>query len=211
MDRNTRAVILDVAGALFARYGFKKTAMDDIAREARVSKATIYQHFASKEEVLAVAVRQESEALVQSLTQAINSAETHEDKIRAFARARLALISEKARLHQMSHEVIYETMPLVDEARQTFFNREVRLFQLVLERGRAAGRFHLEQPRKVALVFLSALSGLDMLLLQGGDTSDLLEGIEASVELLVRGLVTPPPPVVDEHPASERRVILGDR
>lgn len=33
--------VLQVAGQLFLRYGFEKTTMDDIAREAGVAKATL--------------------------------------------------------------------------------------------------------------------------------------------------------------------------
>src|SRR5690242_4114904 len=34
-----------------ARYGFRKMTMDDLAREAGLSKRTIYLHFSSKEDV----------------------------------------------------------------------------------------------------------------------------------------------------------------
>jgi AcrR family transcriptional regulator len=41
--------ILDAAERLFTRFGLDKTAMDDVAREARAAKATLYAHFKSKE------------------------------------------------------------------------------------------------------------------------------------------------------------------
>lgn len=37
---------------LFRQYGFKTITMDDIARRAGISKKTLYQHFANKEEVV---------------------------------------------------------------------------------------------------------------------------------------------------------------
>jgi AcrR family transcriptional regulator len=43
--------IADAARRLFGRYGFRRTSMDDIAREAGVAKATLYLHFAGKEDV----------------------------------------------------------------------------------------------------------------------------------------------------------------
>jgi AcrR family transcriptional regulator len=192
MNQNVKSTILRAASRLFARYGFKKTSMDEIAQRARVSKATIYQHFSGKEEIFAVAVREKSEELVQSLIQAINSAETHEDKIRGFVAARISLIEEQRKLRRMSDEVLRENLPLVDEARQAFFNREVRLFQLVLEKGQEAGQFHLERPRQVALLFLSALRGLEVLLLGDQDTTEIQEGIDESLGLWIRGLLTAP-------------------
>lgn len=43
------AAILDAAATLFVRYGFDKTSVADIAREAGISKGAIYLHFASKD------------------------------------------------------------------------------------------------------------------------------------------------------------------
>jgi TetR/AcrR family transcriptional regulator, cholesterol catabolism regulator len=44
--------ILTAAAELFSQYGFKTITMDDIARRAGISKKTLYQHFANKEEVV---------------------------------------------------------------------------------------------------------------------------------------------------------------
>lgn len=44
--------ILSVAVELFSQYGFKTITMDDIARRAGISKKTLYQHFANKDEVV---------------------------------------------------------------------------------------------------------------------------------------------------------------
>jgi AcrR family transcriptional regulator len=49
MRRPKHDAILEAAEQLFTRYGFGKTSMDDVARQARASKATLYAHFASKE------------------------------------------------------------------------------------------------------------------------------------------------------------------
>jgi len=35
----------------FEYYGYKKTSVDDIAKELKISKKTIYQHFSTKEEI----------------------------------------------------------------------------------------------------------------------------------------------------------------
>ncbi|MEM7801160.1 MAG: TetR/AcrR family transcriptional regulator [Chloroflexota bacterium] len=44
--------ILDAASALFVRYGYDKTTVADIAREAGVSKGAIYLHVENKQELL---------------------------------------------------------------------------------------------------------------------------------------------------------------
>ena len=44
--------ILGASAELFSQYGFKTITMDDIARRAGISKKTLYQHFANKQEVV---------------------------------------------------------------------------------------------------------------------------------------------------------------
>jgi AcrR family transcriptional regulator len=46
------AVIIDKAKDLFFRYGLKSVSMDDLAKNAGISKKTIYQSFADKEELV---------------------------------------------------------------------------------------------------------------------------------------------------------------
>ncbi len=44
-----RRAILDAAGSVFSRYGFKKASMDDLARAAGLSRQGLYLHFPTKE------------------------------------------------------------------------------------------------------------------------------------------------------------------
>ena len=48
--------ILDTAAALLVRWGFRKTTIDDVAREAGVAKGTIYLHWKNKNELFLAAV-----------------------------------------------------------------------------------------------------------------------------------------------------------
>ena len=47
--------IMDVSFAAFNRKGFQAVSMDEVAKELRISKKTIYKYFGSKEELLEVA------------------------------------------------------------------------------------------------------------------------------------------------------------
>jgi AcrR family transcriptional regulator len=56
-ERQQRAErILDVAATLLVRWGFRKTTIDDVAREAGVGKGTIYLHWKDKQELFSAAV-----------------------------------------------------------------------------------------------------------------------------------------------------------
>ena len=47
-----KETILQKAGEIFLKFGFKSVTMDDIANEMAISKKTIYKHFKNKEELV---------------------------------------------------------------------------------------------------------------------------------------------------------------
>lgn len=51
-----RNVILAAATSTFARYGYQKTSMDEVARAARASRQGLYLHFPAKEELFRATV-----------------------------------------------------------------------------------------------------------------------------------------------------------
>jgi TetR/AcrR family transcriptional regulator of autoinduction and epiphytic fitness len=51
-----QSALLDAAVGVFARYGFRKTSMDEVARAAGVSRQGLYLQFANKEELFRKAV-----------------------------------------------------------------------------------------------------------------------------------------------------------
>ena len=67
IDRGRRELVLAAALDTFARYGYRKTSMEDVARSAAISRPGLYLLFGSKQELFTAAVTQ---ALDQSLTAA---------------------------------------------------------------------------------------------------------------------------------------------
>lgn len=51
--------VIEAARLLFYKYGFKKVSMDEIAREAGVTKKTIYSYFSSKDDLLKYFIQEE--------------------------------------------------------------------------------------------------------------------------------------------------------
>ena len=66
-----RTGILDAALAVFSGSGYHSASIDDIAREAGVSKALIYEHFASKQELYADLIARNARELTQRIGAAL--------------------------------------------------------------------------------------------------------------------------------------------
>jgi AcrR family transcriptional regulator len=72
--RDTRQQILDVAGELFTEQGYEATSLRQIADRLGFTKAALYYHFQSKEQILA-ALLEPAEALLQELLRRLEAAD----------------------------------------------------------------------------------------------------------------------------------------
>jgi AcrR family transcriptional regulator len=63
--------ILDAAATVILRWGYNKTTIDDIARQAGVAKGTIYLHWNTREELFTALLRRERLALTEDVKQRI--------------------------------------------------------------------------------------------------------------------------------------------
>jgi AcrR family transcriptional regulator len=77
-----------------ARYGVGKTTIDDIAREAGCSRATLYRYFGGKPDLIAAAVRSEAERITGAATAAAEAAVTLEDAVVAILGTAGTLVAE---------------------------------------------------------------------------------------------------------------------
>jgi AcrR family transcriptional regulator len=70
-----RTAILDSALAVFSERGYHSASIDDIAGEAGVSKALIYEHFSSKQELHADLIARNARELTQRVAGALSGVE----------------------------------------------------------------------------------------------------------------------------------------
>ena len=63
----TRRRIIDAAYGMFWRQGFVRASLDDIADRAKVTKRTLYQHFRSKDDLMAEVLAHASELAISRL------------------------------------------------------------------------------------------------------------------------------------------------
>src|ERR1700737_2414685 len=67
------ARLLDAAARLFARFGFDKTSIDEIAHAAGVSKGAVYLHWPSKDALFEATLIREGLRLLDDLTARIEA------------------------------------------------------------------------------------------------------------------------------------------
>lgn len=73
-ERESKEKVIRGAEELFMKYGVRSVSMDDIARHLGISKKTIYQHFADKDEVVATVAQNHMRRQRQQFDQILKTA-----------------------------------------------------------------------------------------------------------------------------------------
>jgi AcrR family transcriptional regulator len=90
-----RAAILDAARGAFADSGYHETSLDAVADRAGVSKALLYEHFASKRELYVAMLEMHVRELVERISSAVAAAEPGEPRMRAGLEAFFGFVEER--------------------------------------------------------------------------------------------------------------------
>lgn len=64
---DVKSLILDKAKERMERFGFKKTTMDEISKDCKISKKTIYEHFTDKEDMFSCLLLRECQKTIEIL------------------------------------------------------------------------------------------------------------------------------------------------
>lgn len=75
-----KELIMSSAETIFTRFGYHKTSMDDIAKEAGIGKGTIYYYYKSKEDILLELVSFYHELLKKKVNEEMENKKSFEEK-----------------------------------------------------------------------------------------------------------------------------------
>lgn len=89
----TEERIIDAARHCFSRFGVQKTVMEDIAREADLSRGTLYRYFQDKDRLFAVVSRRETQRFLDEVLDGTARLKTLDAKIARMATAAIEYLS----------------------------------------------------------------------------------------------------------------------
>jgi TetR/AcrR family fatty acid metabolism transcriptional regulator len=93
-----RRGILEAAARVFARQGFHKAKVQDVAREAGVAHGTVYLYFGSKDDLLISVFRENIKELVEYVKSEIQREKNAKDKLRRMISLQIELIETNPEL-----------------------------------------------------------------------------------------------------------------
>ena len=156
-----RDAIIQAATRLFLTHNYRSVSMDKIAKEAPVSKATLYNHFTSKNELLVAVVRNLCDSLLQTMTQTLSEEDDAEQTLQKIATAFVDLVYSADGL-AIYRLVIAESQEF-PELGQMVYDTSARLvlnqLENYLQQLHSTGCFYISDIPFAADAFFSLLKG----------------------------------------------------
>jgi AcrR family transcriptional regulator len=186
---NTRETIINVANKLFARYGFHKTSMDEVAKTARKAKGSLYYHFASKEDLFKEVVAKEITNLKKELNIVTELNINSKEKIKKYLVKRMEVLNSAANYHETLKADFFEHFDFIDDLREELDEWEKSKIGQILEEGIKNGEFLEIRNKEVILdVFIMVLKGLEIPFFIQNKYSSLEPYFDDMLGILIRGI-----------------------
>ncbi|HET6497776.1 MAG TPA: TetR/AcrR family transcriptional regulator [Coriobacteriia bacterium] len=132
----TRERIADSFEACLGRRGYRSTSVEDIARDLRISKKTIYVHFESKDELYAYVVGRRAAADCERIADALKDFATDAARVEGLVRSVLAETRERA---DSPRDAESASLSLARE--RIYFDAYTDLLRRYIRSGWASGEF----------------------------------------------------------------------
>jgi TetR/AcrR family transcriptional regulator, cholesterol catabolism regulator len=183
--------ILDAAAALFRRQGYQATTMRDIAGAVGLSKAGLYHHFQTKEELLTGIVAAGADALLAQLRAVEGSSLSPAGKLREFLRTRMQTIAD----YQDILTVIWQERPIIDQDTFATLAKQLESYRAgtasLIEDARRAGVIRADTDTHLLMLAIDGMTGWSYLWMRPGQGYSPSDIGEQFWEFLWRGVETP--------------------
>lgn len=181
-EQERKEQILQAAEKLFRHYGFGKTTVADIAREAQVGVGSVYLEFDSKEAIAAELSFKRYRCVLEAMRAAASAPGTSAERLVRMFDARLESFVRFATDGQHGQELIGSVCSATDKTKACFHADEEALLSDFLAAAQRAGELAIDDPCETARLLLKVYSAY-------GHAAVLHEGAErvrAEVSILHR-------------------------
>ena len=181
--------ILDTARKMFGRYGIQKTSLHEIARMARVAKATLYNYFGSKDQIYLEVLNLEVNDIIEKTSAAVDKEKFPVEKLRVFMHAKFRYMKEAINILNLGREGIDNLLPKTSSIRDRLFSREVNILHSILEKGVTEGIFYVSNIMLTARAIGYALRGFETTWLLEENNNEIEKHLDNLSDILCSGIL----------------------
>jgi AcrR family transcriptional regulator len=160
----TREAILAAGLRCFGRDGYRRTALDRVARESGISRAALYLHFANKEDLFRALVDDLHTRALADATDAARGTAPLAARLTAALAAKTARFFDLLRTSEHAEEFVDENHRLCGEISAAFAAKHARLLARMIAAAAADGEIALGRggasPTQLAELLLDTAEGI---------------------------------------------------
>ena len=188
-DNPKKQIITQVAQNIFSKHGLLKTTVDEIAKAARMGKASLYHYFQSKEEIFKEVVEQENRFLKEKIREAVNRETTPQKKMKIYISKKMEYLNELANIHSALKDEYLENYAFIEKIRVNNSREELFTIREILQDGEDKGIFKINDIELTAFAIVSALKGLEYPWSINISFPEIESNIDKLLEILFNGIV----------------------
>jgi AcrR family transcriptional regulator len=190
LDKNK---ILDAGLTVFARHGFRKASLADIAHPLGVAKTALYHHFpGGKRELLHALIQREADLVLDKMRRSLASEKDPRAQLRALIASKLNHFSRLRELLNVSSDVGEEIYLIYKTHETSFHDSEDAMIKQILDTGCKTGLFRIEDTDQTAAHIRLVLHHLEFPFVFEKSGADREKDIDALLNLLFYGIVKRP-------------------
>ncbi len=186
--QDKKKLIITVAEKFFSRFGLNKTTMNEIAKAARIGKATLYHYFASKEHIFTEVIQKESQRLENRLNTVIKEANNPKEQIRVYIITRINYLNNLSNIYSALTDKYLEHYSSIKKFRQDFYDRENKILAKILQTGVDQNVFHEIEIDEIAKLLSLTLRGLEFLIIAEEKDEFSDKRLNLMTEVLLNGI-----------------------
>lgn len=187
-EKDTREFIMSVANNLFARYGFSKTTMNDIAEAAGKAKSSLYHYFQGKEQVFQAILDKEYNMLKREIEHAISLEDTPHMKLKTFFVTRMRVLKNIANFYSAIKDEYLEHYSFIEKLRENYNREEMELIKSILELGIRDNSFSISDLDTCAMGLFLTMKGTESFIILEPDKNKNEKILESIMETVFFGI-----------------------
>lgn len=191
--REVREAILDATDKLLSTAGYKKMTIDDLAREVRIGKGSVYLHFTSKEEIALSHVDRIVERLKVRLLKIASEDSECAVRLRRMLVERVLYRFDSVQHYTRSFDDLLSAIrPSLLNRRARYFAEEADLFAALVKEGAEKGEFETGNELERAEALLLATNSLlpfSLTTRELGERGEIEEKVKRVADMLLSGLL----------------------
>ena len=186
-----REQLVQSARSVFARFGYKKTALDDIARESRKGKSTIYYYFKSKDDIFKAVIDAEADIRADAIAEQISRIDDPKQKLKTYIYIRMQTMKMVGNYYEAIKNDLLDNLYFVNSFRTDHFEDEIKQVKNMLLEGIEKGEFTISNPELTAKTIVTILHGFEVPLIQKNlSDEELQKSVDEMLNILFFGIVT---------------------